>query len=62
MNWDELMYAHTDGYDLEFKPLEEWTYDDLIFARTYIGKELNRRALVENPDATESLLQEKSPA
>ena len=53
--WDQLMYDHTDGYDLEFKPLSEWTDDDLIYARTYIGRELSARTLGSNPDATESL-------
>lgn len=54
--WDQLMYENTEGYDLEFKPLNEWDEQDLIFARTYIGRELSSRTMAENPDADKSLL------
>lgn len=53
--WHNLILAHTEGYDMEVKPLSEWSESDLIYARSYIGRELSVRALADNPDATESL-------
>jgi hypothetical protein len=56
--WSQLMNEYS-GVGSDHTPLYEWGEEDLIFARTYIGRELTRRALAENPNATESLLQEK---
>lgn len=60
--WHQLVYNHVGGYDIDVQPLTEWEESDLIYARTYIGRELSRRELARNPDATKSLLQEESPS
>lgn len=57
-DWRRLVRTYLEG-ELDYtvvRDLHDWTDDDLLFARTYIGRELSRRAMSENPNATETLL------
>jgi len=53
--WNDLIYSKVGGEAIEPACLSTWSEDELLFARTYIGRELSRRALSDNPDATASL-------